>query len=242
MSSNFYDFIHHLTTDQLRVEIVEYANKTGAEINNFSIRTAIDHFKNGRQFPLLDAVELFVGLKYRLRSVKYLGDCIVSGEDIVLVLRDKMNMQNALDSHHEGIKKFWGECPIHGFCEHNIYGSTKYITYKCGICVHEKLDSEKELPFILYNRDRNILLDDFLKRNKKQISIDAFSLATGVRVKVLNRYLERREVITHSHWLSIKTYIKKCLITGRYEISKGLEFDTVFRHIIQEMEGLKNAV
>lgn len=236
---NKYKFIPWISLDQARAEIIAMGNETGAQVNNYSMRLAIGHLKAGQGFPLLDQLEVYVINKYGSLIEKYLGDCKTSGSNCVYVLRDKVNMGKALEAKYSGVKKFIGDCIRHGFCEHNVYGSQD-ITYKCCICLEEKLEGEREPVPVVYRIDRNILLRDFIERNS--ISIDEFSNDCRVQVKPLQRYLDLKETLTASHWILIKCQIRKLLLKGGYECSQGLEFQTIFKQVIKRMEKNKNDI
>lgn len=234
MGMNKYLYVAYLSPDQARAEIIMLGNSTGAEVNNYVLREAIGHLRAGLEFPLLDQLEWFIVQKYRKQIKHYLGDCNTTGENCVYVLRDKLNMGLALDAKYKGDKKFLGDCMRHGCCDFNVYGSQN-INYKCVLCLQERTDNDIAPVPVIYNLDRNILIADFIKRNR--IDLFDFSIDTGIQVKSLQRYLNNEETVTGLHWMLIKNQISRCLLTGRYTISRGLTFATVFKTVIARMEG-----
>lgn len=236
---NKYNFIPWISLDQARAEIVAMGNETGAEVNNYSLRLAVGYLNAGQEFPLLDQLEQYIIRKYSALMQTYLGDCKTSGQNCAYVLRDKMNMAKAVEAKYSGVKKFTGDCMRHGFCDHHVYGSQN-INYKCGLCLEEKLDSDREPIPVIYHLDRNLLIRDFIRRNS--ICIDDFSNDCRVQVKPLQRYLDLKETLTASHWILIKCQIRKLLLKGGYECSQGLEFQTIFKQVIKRMEKNKNDI
>lgn len=234
MKKNNYLYVSYLSPDQARAELINLGNTTGAEVNNYVLREAIGHLKAKLQFPLLDQLEWFVVGKYRKQIKYYLGDCETSGENCIYVIRDRMNMSRAMDAKYAGEKKYLGDCMRHGFCDFNVYGSQN-INYKCCLCLYDKIDNDIEPVQLVYNLDRNILIADFIKRNK--ITVSDFSIGCGVQLRPLQRYLDNKETITALHWMQIKNHIARCLLTGQYTISRGLTFATVFKTVIARMEG-----
>lgn len=232
-----YKFVPFISLDQARAELVEMGNITGAEVNNYMMRLAIGHLAAGQTFPLLSQLEKYLVKKYAVMIRDYIGDCMTTGENCVYILRDKINMKRAVEAKYQGQKKFIGDCHRHGFCDHNVYG-IQNINYKCSLCIQEKVDGDREPVEIIYNLDRNIMIRDFIVRNR--MSLDQFSSGSKVMMPPLRRYLDCKETITGLHWMQMKSYIRGCLSSGDYTISKGLEFRTVFRHIIREMESKQN--
>lgn len=231
---NKYLYVSYLSPDQARAELIMMGNDTGAEVNNYVLREAIGHLKAGLSFPLLDQLENFIVAKYRKQVRLYLGDCNTKGENCVYVMRDRLNMGRAMEAKYQGEKKFLGDCMRHGCCDFNVYGSQN-INYKCVLCLQERADNEIEPVPIIYNLDRNILINDFIQRN--DISVFDFSIHTNVQLKPLQRYLDNKETISALHWMLIKNHISRCLLKGGYTISKGLTFATVFKTVIARMEG-----
>lgn len=228
-----YKFIPWISADQARYELILMGNETGAEVNNYSLRLAIGHLSAGKEFPLLDQLELYLIKKYADLMEKYLGDCKTSGQNCVYVLRDKMNMAKAVEAKYSGIKKFTGDCLRHGFCDHNVYGSQN-INYKCALCLGEKLDGDRDPIPVIYHLDRNLLVRDFIRRNN--LSIEEFSNDSRVQMRPMQRYLDLKETMSSSHWILIKAQIRTLLLTTDCTCSKGLEFQTIFKQIIKRME------
>lgn len=228
-----YDFVSYLSPDQARLEIIQLGNDTGAEVNNYALRMAIGHLKNDMEFPLLSQLEKYLSGKYRKQAERYLGDSIACGKYTVFVIRDRLNMGRALEANFSGEKKFTGDCMRHGTCSFNVYGSQS-INYKCCLCIQEKMDNNIQPVPIIYNLDRNVLLADFLLRN--DLDKKTFSHKSGVMLGPLERYLNCEETITASHWRQIKSQIRRYLKTGKFSISKGLEFNTIFVELFKKLE------
>lgn len=231
---NKYRFTPYMSLDQARFELVEMGNNTGAEINNYVIRQTIGHLKAGAEFPVLDQLERYLLHKYGVLIKHYLGDSVTSSKNCVAVIRDKVNMAKAVDCKYQGEKQFIGDCVRHGFVDHNVFGSQN-ISYKCSLCIHEKMYEGIEPPDIIYHLDRNILVADFINRNK--LDIEEFSNECKVTTGPLKRYLEFQESMTAQHWYHIKNCIKRYMKRKDYAISPGLEFRTIFEKIIERMEG-----
>ena len=228
-----YSYVSYLSADQAKAEIICLGNDTGAEVNNYAIRQAIAALRAGQGFPLLDSLDQYVARKYSKQVRRYLGDVKSNGELDVAILRDKMNLGLALEAKYSGRKDFIGDCLLHGCCEHTVFGS-KVINYKCRFCVFSKMERTDEYIDVVYDLDRNLLLADFIQRNL--MDVERFSMDCRVMPKPMDRYLSLKETITLEHWLLIKHHIRKCLRTGNYAISKGLEFTTIFGHIIEQLE------